>query len=171
MATSESNCNDLLRVWWEHEVPEIMICTCIVIHIAEALCDIRYLFLTMLNFYLKDSIRDAALRFKFSECMSEPTAHNVQLCRSVHCMCILSSEMCICLLIALFSFFLLASYLSAHTSSAHTKFIVEATIMHTQNIHKWSSVGDINHFMLITFNWPMGLKYWKSAISLKGEWH
>ena len=39
IATSESNCNDLLRVRSEHQVPEIMLC--IVIRIAEALCDIR----------------------------------------------------------------------------------------------------------------------------------
>ena len=39
IATSELNCNDLLCVRSEYEVPEIMLC--IVIHIAEALSDIR----------------------------------------------------------------------------------------------------------------------------------
>ena len=85
-----------------------------VIRITEALYE---LFLTMLNF-----ISDAAIQwkkqFKLRKGMSEPTACNVQLCTCI--VCVLYLQRSVCLLVALFSFFLLASHFSARTSSAHT---------------------------------------------------
>ena len=41
IATSESDSNDLFRVRSEHKVPENLIMLCVIICIAEALCDIR----------------------------------------------------------------------------------------------------------------------------------